>query len=394
MQAIKAKQIFIFICTFFFLCGFTTTLNDTIIPFLQDKMALSYAKIMLIQLSFYLGYFSLSPLSIYFVNNIKHSKILFFSILGGSLGCFLLVIFTLSNFYFGILSAIYIIGASIASLQVLGNALVIWLGDKKSSASRLTLVQSFTSVGMVIAPIFGAKFILEGANMAACYFLMSFLWLILAFATLFIDIPSKKQEETKYSSEKIVSSTLLWGFFAIFFCVGAEVTIGSFLVKFLQDEKVASLPQVLADEMTSIYWFGLMVGRILGYFVLKKYNSAKVLFTNSLIALCFIFTAAFNFGYLAAGAILVVGLFNSILFPTIFSLSLNENKATSIACSILVMGNIGGAIIPLIQGAIADNIGLHNSFFFPIICYIYILFFALRFIKQKTVLKQKTALAN
>ena len=204
--------------------------------------------------------------------------------------------------------------------------------------------------------------------------------LLLAGVFSLIKLPQIEQEQ---QTQQLTASIwqqkhLLLGALAIFVYVGAEVSIGSFLVNFLS-EQGAHLDEVQAAHYVSYYWGGAMLGRFIGAALMMKIAAHKVLLTNAILAVLAVVVTINSQGQVAIWAILSVGLFNSVMFPTIFSLALRSLGAlTSQASGLLCMAIVGGAIIPLIQGALADSIGIQLAFFLPAICYMYIAYFAIR----------------
>ncbi|MEI7907806.1 MAG: glucose/galactose MFS transporter, partial [Bacteroidota bacterium] len=169
---------------------------------------------------------------------------------------------------------------------------------------------------------------------------------------------------------------LVLGAVGIFVYVGAEVSIGSFLVNFLGQSDIAGLPEATAAGFVSYYWGGAMIGRFIGSALLQKVNAGKLLGIFALASCALVFTTVFTTGHVAMWTILSVGLFNSIMFPTIFTLGIDGlGKLTSQGSSVLIMAIVGGAIIPLAQGAISDAIGIHTAFILPAVCYLYIVFY-------------------
>lgn len=380
----------VLVSAFFLLCGFSTTLNDSVVPYLQDALSLNYTSIMLIQLSFYLGYFSASPATAYILSRIQHKKTLILGVAGAGLACLVLALASHVALFYAILFAFYLLGSSIACLQVSCNAYAMQLGTPETASSRLTIAQAFNSVGTVVAPMVGARWILTndlvasranpGANIPLPYIFIGAAWLCLAITTLLIKMPAQP-DATWSRQNKVAEDTrtaLAWGFFAIFAYVGAEVTLGSFLVKFLQDPHIGDLPAQTAGACAAFYWGGMMIGRFAGAALLRRIATPKLLAFHAAAAFGLISLALTSSGLIALGAVLLVGLCNSIMFPTIFSLAMSRIGVTNNrGAAILTMGNIGGALVPITQGYFADHFGLHLSFCVPLMCFVYIIGYAL-----------------
>jgi FHS family L-fucose permease-like MFS transporter len=305
------------------------------------------------------------------------------------------------------LMALMILAAGITGLQVAANPYVIVLGKPETASSRLNLTQAFNSLGTTLAPLLGGALILSAAPLAIeqlgrlspqalhayrldqaasvklPYIVLSIALVLLAVAIARFKLPRIRQAEGR-PGEKINDSiwkhpNLLFGALGIFAYVGAEVSIGSFLVSYLGQPEIAGFSPQTAAGYVSFYWAGAMIGRFIGAAVLQRVK------TGYLLGLCAVCTATLvtvsmlTSGHLAMWSMIAVGLFNSIMFPSIFALGVAElGPLTGNGSGLMNMAIVGGAIIPVIQGAIADSIGIHHAFFMPVICYLYILFYALR----------------
>ena len=274
------------------------------------------------------------------------------------------------------------------------NPYVSILGNAKTASSRLNMTQAFNSLGTTVAPFFGAYLILDQVteSMSATqqaesvqipYVLLAGLLLLLAAIFSYIKLPVVEHRKESTDIKQINGSAwqyrhLVLGAIGIFVYVGAEVSIGSFLVSFFNDPNIAGLEESQAAKYIAYYWGGAMVGRFIGAAVMQKLAAGKVLAFSAGLAIVLIVITIFASGQLAMWSILLVGLFNSIMFPTIFSLAINGlGQHTSQGSGILCLAIVGGAILPLIQGVLADSIGLQNSFFLPIICYVFIAYYGL-----------------
>jgi FHS family L-fucose permease-like MFS transporter len=290
--------------------------------------------------------------------------------------------------------ALFILASGITILQVSANPYVSILGNPETASSRLTMTQAFNALGTTVAPFFGAYLILDqvaesmsvaqqAESVQLPYVLLAGLLLILAAIFSYIKLPVVEHIEESEAEKPIAGSAweyrhLVLGAIGIFVYVGAEVSIGSFLVSFFNDPNIAGLEESQAAKYIAYYWGGAMVGRFIGAAVMQKLAAGKVLAFNAFMAVVFIIITILASGQIAMLAILLVGLCNSIMFPTIFSLAINGlGQHTSQGSGILCLAIVGGAILPLIQGVLADSIGLQNSFFLPIICYVFIAYYGL-----------------
>ncbi|WP_457933636.1 sugar MFS transporter [Pseudoalteromonas sp. SCSIO 43210] len=384
--------------TLFFMWGFITCLNDILIPHLKAVFNLTYVQAMLVQFCFFGAYFLMSLPSGYIVKKVGYKKGIVIGLLIAAVGCILFYPAASLHSYPVFLFALFVLASGITLLQVSANPYVSLLGSAKTASSRLTLTQAFNALGTTVAPSFGALLILDSASDAFLtpaqnaesvqlpYLLLAAMLILLAgiFAWLKLpDIMSEQKAEAE-KSEAIEGSAwqyrhLVLGAVGIFMYVGAEVAIGSFLVSFLAQENIAGLKEHVAAHYITYYFGGAMVGRFIGAAVMQKLPAGKVLGFNATMAIILVIIAMSTSGQLAMWSILLVGLFNSIMFPTIFSLALNGlGKHTAQGSGILCLAIVGGAIVPLLQGALADSVGVQLSYVLPILCYIFIVFYGLR----------------
>ncbi|QSX35642.1 sugar MFS transporter [Shewanella sedimentimangrovi] len=378
----------------FFMWGFITCLNDILIPHLKGVFSLNYTQAMLIQFCFFGAYFLVSVPAGQLVKKLGYQRGIVTGLVVAAIGCLLFYPAAAAISYGLFLGALFVLASGITVLQVAANPYVTALGNPETASSRLTLTQAFNSLGTTVAPFFGAVLILSVASGAALdaqaeadvvklpYLLLAGMLGLLALVFSKLSLPVIHSQEDAVA-EPVRSALsyrhLVLGAVAIFVYVGGEVAIGSLLVNFLGDEKVAGMAEADAAHYIAYYWGGAMVGRFIGSAVMQKVAAGKVLAFNALMAAALVMLAMGSEGQLAMWSILAVGLFNSIMFPTIFSLALRDlGPATSQGSGVLCLAIVGGAIIPLFQGMLADVVGLHLSFVLPVLCYGYILFYGLR----------------
>jgi FHS family L-fucose permease-like MFS transporter len=376
----------------FFMWGFITCLNDILIPHLKGIFDLSYSQAMLVQFCFFGAYFIVSVPAGKIVNKLGFQKGIVIGLVIAGLGCFAFYPAAAMHSYPIFLMALFILASGITVLQVSANPYVSILGKPKTAASRLNMTQAFNSLGTTVAPFFGAYLILnqvtesvsvtqQAESVQLPYIMLAGLLLILAAIFSYIKLPVVEQIKTVKNEKQINGSAwqyrhLVLGAIGIFVYVGAEVSIGSFLVNFFNDPNIAGLEESEAAKYIAYYWGGAMVGRFTGAAVMQKLAAGKVLAFNACIAVACIVIAILSSGQVAMWSILLVGLCNSIMFPTIFSLAIHGlGQHTSQASGILCLAIVGGAILPLIQGVLADSIGLQNSFLLPVICYVFIVYY-------------------
>jgi len=394
------------VTTLFFMWGFLTCLNDILVPHLKSIFDLSYARVMLIQFAFFSAYFLFSIPWSKVVNAIGYQKTMVTGLLCMAVGAFLFLPAASSASFPLFLGALVVLAAGITGLQVAANPYVVVLGEPETASSRLDLTQAFNSLGTTIAPKLGGLLILaaaplaveemkslsptalhllrvqEAASVKMPYTVIGIALLLLATLIAASKLPIIEQAE--YSREAKGNDSvwkhpnLVFGALAIFAYVGAEVSIGSFLVNYFSQSDIAGLTAKSAAGYVSFYWAGAMAGRFLGAGLLRKFRAGHLLGAFAICTSLLVTLSMLTHGHFAMWSILAVGFFNSIMFPTIFSLGVAElGPLTGNGSGILNMAIVGGAIVPLIQGVIADHIGIHHAFFIPVICYLYILYYAL-----------------
>ena len=394
------------VTTLFFMWGFLTCLNDILVPHLKSIFDLTYARVMLIQFAFFSAYFLFSLPWSRIVNRIGYQRTMVAGLLTMAAGAFLFIPAAVAVSFPLFLTALMVLAAGITGLQVAANPYVVVLGKPQTASSRLDLTQAFNSLGTTVAPKLGGLLILAASPLAmeqlrqltpqalqayraseAASVKLPYTVIAVALLLLAVVIGASKLPEietaARRTGERVQDSiwrhpSLLFGALAIFTYVGAEVSIGSFLVNYLGLPGIAGMPAKVAAGYVSFYWGGAMIGRFLGAPVLRRIKAGNVLALCAIAAAALVATSMIAGGHTAMWAILAVGLFNSIMFPTIFSLGVAElGPLTGNGSGLLNMAIVGGAVLPVIQGVIADHFGLHHAFVLPVICYLYILFYAL-----------------
>lgn len=375
----------------FFMMGFITCLNDILVPYLKAIFALSYAQAALIQFCFFAAYGLTSIPFSKLIEQVGYQKGMVIGFALAALGCLLFYPAVLLHTYGLFLAALFVLASGIVLLQVAANPCVSIIGPKETASSRLTMAQAFNSLGTFVAPFFGAYFILSGLTNSSYaegvvypYFLIASVLIVIAVVLSRINlsgIESTEADESRWS-EVLQEKGLLLGVIGIFAYVGAEVSIGSFLVNYVMD--ISHVAETQAAPLVALYWGGAMVGRFIGIFTLKKFAPAKVLITHALLSVVFILVSMQSTGNLAIATMVLVGLCNSIMFPTIFTLGIKGLKAgqEKKGSGLLATAIVGGAVIPLLTGLLADRLGIHHAFVLPVICYAYIAYFGMRNLKS------------
>lgn len=390
----------------FFMWGFLTCLNDILVPHLKAIFDLNYTQVMLIQFAFFSAYFLFSVPSAKVIDWIGYKKTMVVGLVTMGVGAGLFIPAASIPSYPLFLTALMVLATGITALQVSANPYVAVLGSPDTASSRLNLTQAFNSLGTTIAPFLGSLFILsaapktldemrkmlpsdlqtyrlhEAASVKMPYLGLAIALMVLAFLIAQARLPvlSVEHHDPGAATGSIWKhSHLVLGAVAIFVYVGAEVSIGSFLVNYLSQPQIGDLAEKVAARFVSLYWGGAMIGRFVGSALLRRIKTGKLLAAFASIATALVLTSMLTFGHVAMFSILLVGLFNSIMFPSIFTLAIDGlGTLTGKGAGLLVTAIVGGAIIPVAQGAIADRIGIHHAFILPVICYLYIVYFALK----------------
>ena len=377
----------------FFMWGFVTALNDILIPYLKGLFEFTNAQAQIVNLAFFGAYFVFALPASWLIKKFHHQRSIVMALIVIGLGCFLFypaAEYASFNFF---LLALFIIASGITILQVAANPFVTALGSPEKASSRLNLAQGFNSFGTILGPYFGSLVLLKGVeevseatgeDVQMPYILLGISLFVIAILFAFAKLPKLKIDTTKSSKSLKDFPHLIFGMIAIFFYVGAEVAIGSNIVFFLAEDNIAGLAEKQAGFYVSVYWASAMVGRFIGAALQTRYSPAKVLMFAALIAGILVLFGAFGSGSLAMYSILAIGFFNSVMFATIFSLSVNGlGDYTNTGSGLLIMAIVGGALIPPIMGYFsADTDGkmtnLQLSFLVPLVSYIYILFYSIR----------------
>ena len=391
----------------FFFWGFVTVLNDILVPHLKSVFDLNYTKVMLIQFAFFLAYFIFSIPSAKIIDAIGYQKTMVVGLLTMGLGAFLFVPAAIALSYPLFLGALMVLAAGITALQVAANPYVSVLGPPETASSRLNLTQAFNSLGTTIGPWVGGMLILGAAtesgdavaNMSAQtlhafrlqqaatvkmpYIIIGSALVIFAGLIGIFKLPTipavERHADGRHEGSLWKYTHLILGCVAIFAYVGAEVSIGSFLINYFNQPEIGNLPVMEGAKFVAYYWGGAMVGRFIGSAILQKVKTGTVLGIAAFCSCALVLTSMLTTGSVAMWSILLVGFFNSIMFPSIFTLGIAKlGPRTGDGSGLLIMAIVGGAIIPVAQGAIADHVGVHHAFVLPVICYLYIAYYALR----------------
>jgi MFS transporter, FHS family, L-fucose permease len=396
------------VTTLFFMWGFLTALNDILVPHLKSIFELNYTRVMLINSAFFGSYFVFAIPAGKLIEMIGYKKTMVVGLLVMAVGALLFVPAANVPSFELFLAALIVLAAGVTALQVAANPYVTVLGPARTASSRLNLTQAFNSLGTTIAPYIGGLLILAAAPISSTqlqqlsgpallayrqheassvkipYVFIAVALTALALAIAMFNLPKIEQtREFRPMGKTDAAARDLWkqrqlvlGALGIFLYVGAEVSIGSFLINYFTQPEIGNMTVKAAAALVSLYWLGAMIGRFIGSAVLQKLPTRAVLGTVAVIACLLVVTSMLSTGWLAMVTIILVGLFNSVMFPNIFSLGIEGlGPLTGKGSGLLVMAIVGGAIIPVAEGALADRIGIHHAFILPALCYIYIAFY-------------------
>lgn len=369
----------------FFIWGFVTALNDVLIPHLKAAFDLNYTQAMLVQFCFFGAYFIVSPLAGRLIEHIGYRKGIVAGLLTLGTGCALFYPASIISVYAVFLLALFVLASGVAILQVAANPYVAALGSEQTAASRLNLAQAINSLGHTAGPLFGAVLIFGQAtgpeSVQLPYLILAAAMVVTAISFKFIKLPKIKyqQEDTAKSDNGSIFThkRLVLGALAIFLYVGAEVSIASFLVNYFAEPHIGALDALTASKLVSLYWGAAMVGRFVGAWLMRFISPSLILAFNAGAAIVLLLITMNSTGNIAIYSVLAIGFFNSIMFPTIFALAITGlGDKTSRGSGLLCQAIVGGAILPLLQGVLADVTSIQNSFIIPALAYIYIAFYA------------------
>ncbi len=423
---------FITVTVLFFLWGFITVLVDSLVPRLKDVFELSYFQAVLVQFAFFLAYLVISLPAGALLSRIGYQKGIIVGLITMAVGCLLFYPAASEREFWIFLVAYFTLAGGITVLQVAANPYVSVLGSENGASSRLNLSQAFNSLGTAIAPLIGASFLLSDTiksskeisvltdlDRSAYYiseasavqtpflFIAAFIG-FLALLFVFIKLPKILEKSPVGAYGKLLKNKIVMlGALGIFLYVGAEVAIGSFLVNYFLSMNLSEVilenstmkyiaENLLNTDLNSIdnkaivgafvvfYWSGAMIGRFIGAYLTRIMKPTKVLSVFAFLAVLLLLVSMNTDELVAMWSILAVGLFNSIMFPTIFVLTIDGlGDLKPQASGLLCMAIFGGAVIPPMYGFLTDNIGFKMALVLVIACYCYILYFGILKGKKK-----------
>ncbi len=392
------------VVTLFFIWGGLTSLNDILIPKLKGLFSLSFSEAMLTQFAFFMAYFAISLPAGNLIARVGYLKGIVIGLVTMAAGCLMFVPAAGSGIYATFLAALFVLAAGITILQVAANPLIANMGTAATASSRLTLAQAFNALGTTVFPPLGALVILgsmnkvdpaglsdveraaflakESAVIGTSYIGIALILILIAafFWMKRQQLPVERVEATSLagSFRLLKQPRLAGGVASIFLYVGAEVSIGSMLVNYLSQESILGLTEQQAGGLIALYWGSAMAGRFIGSAMLRAFPPGLVLTAFCIGAATLATLSGLSLGVFAGYTILAVGLMNSIMFPTIFSLGVEGlGDKTPQGSGLLCMGIVGGALIPLLFGGVADRSTLETALVVPVVCYLLIALYGL-----------------
>lgn len=395
------------VSSLFFMWGFCTVLNDALIPHLQSIFSLNYLQASLIQLAFFGSYFLFAQPASKVIEWIGYQRTMVVGLVIMAAGALLFLPAASTAKYGFFLSAQVVLAAGVTILQVAANPYVTILGPPETASSRLNMTQAFNTLGDTVAPYIGSVLILGGAGAAAVmphdaagaaayriqqaasvklpYLVIAGILITLGIAIALYKFPRFEVTQDFRPGALAEKRDSVWrhphvwlGALGIFIYVGAEVSVGSFLAKYIASPEIGHMTLESAAKMVTFYWGGMMLGRFAGSGMMQRIAPNRLLAVAGVGAAVVMLLTAMTSGHFALWSVLAVGLFNSIMFPTIFTLGVAEmGEMTGKASGLLIQAIVGGALIPVMMGHLADTVGLHRAMLLPFACYLFIIYYGL-----------------
>jgi FHS family L-fucose permease-like MFS transporter len=387
---------FIIVTALFFIFGFITNLNMALVPHLRDVFQLQYGPAMLAESAFFLAYFVFASPTSKLIETIGYKRTMVVSLFIQVVGALMFIPAARYTNFPLFLTASFLIGAGVTALQTSANPYISILGPEKSAPVRLNLAQAANSIGGTIAPLIAGAFILTDPTkhysaaaiadtVRVPYLLIAGGLLILGLAVAFLHLPhiTSTQSFRPAKEGDAMLSRSIWGYkhtvlgaLGIFFYVGVEVGLASIMVNYFRQQGVPNSGE--ASSLISLYWFGALIGRLLGAWLVSLIPSGRLLGIFGFAATVMVVISMVTSGHVAIWSLILCGFFNSIMFPNIFTLGIvGLGPLTSKGSGLIMTAVVGGAIVPFLFGALADKIGIQHAFILPILCYLYIAYYGL-----------------
>jgi FHS family L-fucose permease-like MFS transporter len=385
---------FITVAVLFGIFGFLTSLNNQLVAKLEEVFKLSHGPAMLATAAWFLAYLVFSVPSGKLIEKVGYKRTMVISLFIMVVGALLFVPAANQVSFPLTLTAIFVLATGVCALQTSANPYVAILGPEHSASARLNLAQAFNSGASAVAPWVAATFILADSSKASTaasdahmlegpYIAIAAALLVLGFAVMFMHLPavtSTRAFRPATDGDALLGRSIwtyshtVLGMVGIFFYVGVEIALAAIGIRFCQQQGIGSVET--AGLMVLLYYIGIMVGRFLGSFLMQWIKAEKMLVGLGLFGVAMMLVAMITHGPVAIGCLVACGLANSIMYPTIFALGIAElGPLTSKGSGVITIGNVGGAVVPVLFGLLADKVGIQAAFILPIICYLYVAYY-------------------
>ncbi|HXR40741.1 MAG TPA: sugar MFS transporter [Terracidiphilus sp.] len=387
---------FITVTILFGIFGFLTNLNSNLMPHLKSLFDLSYGPAMLVSTAWFFAYLVFSVPSAKLIEAVGYKRTMVISLFIMVVGALLFIPAANLISFPLFLSAIFVLATGVCALQTSANPYVSILGPEHSAPARLTLAQAFNSLGAALAPLVVGHFILTDPSKISSkasiahtvqgpYIAIAAALLVLGFAVMFMHLPaitSTRAFRPAKDGDPLLGRSIwsykhtVLGMVGIFFYVGVEIALASIAISYFRTQGIDN--KETAAFLASFYFVGIMVGRFVGSFIMTWVKAEKLLLILGFLGVVLLLVSMFSTGPVAIWSLVLCGLANSIMYPNIFALGIAElGPMTSKGSGVITIGNVGGAVIPLLFGALADKVGIQYAFVLPIICYLYVAYYGL-----------------
>ena len=410
----RDRAVMSLLASLFFTWGFITVINNTLLPHLRSVFELSYTQTTLIESVWFIAYFVAAIPSARLIQRVGYKKSLVTGLAIMAVGSLMMIPAARLPSYMITLIALFVIACGITLLQVSANPYVAVVGSPEAASSRLNLVQAFNSLGTTLAPLFGAYLILGRSSSGTAeagrvltqaerladaqavqlpYLIVAAVLVILALVIARFPLPALNSSAQRATKEQRAGMSLwrhrnlVFGIPAIFIYLIAEIGVANLFINFVEQPHIGNMTHEQGAHYLFILWGGMMVGRFLGSALMRKISAENVLALASIGAFIVMMVAALGTGHVAMWALITVGLFHSVMFPTIFTLGIKGlGPLTEEGAGLLIMAIAGGALV-VVQGWLADSFGLQRSFLLTAVCELYVLFYALWGARSPTAVK-------
>jgi FHS family L-fucose permease-like MFS transporter len=383
---------FIIVAILFGIFGFLTSLNNVLVKKLEDTFQLSHGPAMLATAAWFLAYLIFSIPAAKVIEAVGYKRTMVISLLVMTGGALLFLPAANMVSFHMTLFAIFVLATGVCGLQTSANPYVSILGPEHSAPARLTLAQAFNSIGSLAAPWVAGIFILSSATnldakatahmLRGPYIAIAAALLLLSVAVMMLHLPAITSTRD-FNPDGATSGRSIWsyshtvlGMVGIFFYVGLEIALAAITIQFCISQGMTKVET--ASLMVSLFYFGMMVGRLLGSFIMVWIKAEKLLVLLGALGVALLLTAMFTHGTLAIACLVLTGIANSVMYPNIFALGIAElGPLTSKGSGVITIGNVGGAVLPPLFGLLADKTSIQMAFIIPIVGYLFVVYYGL-----------------